>query len=223
MSCTNSVQRKLTPRHNGVSVSQVPQMNPDVSLSVSSLGSVPATTLPGCCLLCLNVIVCTCTKLSNTEISGKFVLLAGNVFQWPLQKDRKDGKSFETMNKFCIFSLSSSFLNSLCSVQASEPYPSITDLFFFSPFSMPVVLVMVFAICWAPFHIDRLFFSFVVEWTEPLANVFNLIHVVSGKAFFFHLHRGWKKKVIVSGLLEICSHLFCRWLETCMEKLLAVW
>ncbi|NXH11296.1 NMUR2 protein, partial [Bucco capensis] len=46
------------------------------------------------------------------------------------------------------------------------------------------VLVMVFAICWAPFHVDRLFFSFVVEWTEPLANVFNLIHVVSGVFFY---------------------------------------
>ncbi|NXA14767.1 NMUR2 protein, partial [Sapayoa aenigma] len=46
------------------------------------------------------------------------------------------------------------------------------------------VLVIVFAICWAPFHIDRLFFSFVVEWTEPLANTFNLIHVVSGVFFY---------------------------------------
>ncbi|KYO37586.1 neuromedin-U receptor 2 isoform B [Alligator mississippiensis] len=44
---------------------------------------------------------------------------------------------------------------------------------------MLFVLVMVFAVCWAPFHIDRLFFSFVVDWTEPLANVFNLIHVLS--------------------------------------------
>ncbi|NWX86573.1 NMUR2 protein, partial [Nothoprocta ornata] len=49
---------------------------------------------------------------------------------------------------------------------------------------MLFVLVMVFAICWAPFHIDRLFFSFVMEWTEPLANVFNLIHVVSGVFFY---------------------------------------
>lgn len=44
-----------------------------------------------------------------------------------------------------------------------------------------VVLVLVFAICWTPFHIDRLFFSFVEEWNESLAAVFNLIHVVSGK------------------------------------------
>ncbi|XP_042737723.1 neuromedin-U receptor 2 [Lagopus leucura] len=49
---------------------------------------------------------------------------------------------------------------------------------------MLFVLVMVFAVCWAPFHIDRLFFSFVVEWTEPLANIFNLIHVVSGVFFY---------------------------------------
>lgn len=47
--------------------------------------------------------------------------------------------------------------------------------------SFSVVLVLVFAICWTPFHIDRLFFSFVEEWTESLAVVFNLIHVVSGK------------------------------------------
>ncbi|XP_068129884.1 neuromedin-U receptor 2-like [Hyperolius riggenbachi] len=49
---------------------------------------------------------------------------------------------------------------------------------------MLFVLVIAFAICWAPFHIDRLFFSFVTDWTEPLANVFNLIHVVSGVFFY---------------------------------------
>ncbi|XP_040292702.1 neuromedin-U receptor 2 [Bufo bufo] len=49
---------------------------------------------------------------------------------------------------------------------------------------MLFVLVMAFAICWAPFHVDRLFFSFVVDWTEPLANVFNLIHVISGVFFY---------------------------------------
>ncbi|KAM4675779.1 neuromedin-U receptor 2 [Discoglossus pictus] len=49
---------------------------------------------------------------------------------------------------------------------------------------MLFVLVMVFGICWAPFHVDRLFFSFVVVWTEPLANVFNLIHLVSGVFFY---------------------------------------
>ncbi|XP_003464567.1 neuromedin-U receptor 2 isoform X2 [Cavia porcellus] len=49
---------------------------------------------------------------------------------------------------------------------------------------MLFVLVLVFGICWTPFHIDRLFFSFVEEWTEPLAAVFNLIHVISGVFFY---------------------------------------
>ncbi|XP_045743712.1 neuromedin-U receptor 2 [Mirounga angustirostris] len=49
---------------------------------------------------------------------------------------------------------------------------------------MLFVLVLVFALCWAPFHIDRLFFSFVEEWTESLAAAFNLIHVVSGVFFY---------------------------------------
>uniref|UniRef100_A0A8D0C9W0 Neuromedin U receptor 2 n=1 Tax=Salvator merianae TaxID=96440 RepID=A0A8D0C9W0_SALMN len=49
---------------------------------------------------------------------------------------------------------------------------------------MLFVLVIVFGICWAPFHTDRLFYSFVVKWTEPLANTFNLIHVISGVFFY---------------------------------------
>ncbi|XP_034363282.1 neuromedin-U receptor 2 [Arvicanthis niloticus] len=51
---------------------------------------------------------------------------------------------------------------------------------------MLFVLVLVFAICWTPFHVDRLFFSFVEvdKWTESLAAVFNLIHVVSGVFFY---------------------------------------
>ncbi|KAM5298304.1 neuromedin-U receptor 2-like [Ctenodactylus gundi] len=49
---------------------------------------------------------------------------------------------------------------------------------------MLFVLVLVFAICWTPFHIDRLFFSFVEKWTEPLAAIFNIIHVVSGVFFY---------------------------------------
>ncbi|XP_048189843.1 neuromedin-U receptor 2 [Perognathus longimembris pacificus] len=49
---------------------------------------------------------------------------------------------------------------------------------------MLFVLVLVFAVCWTPFHIDRLFFSFVEEWTESLAVAFNLTHVVSGVFFY---------------------------------------
>ncbi|XP_015680276.1 neuromedin-U receptor 2 [Protobothrops mucrosquamatus] len=50
---------------------------------------------------------------------------------------------------------------------------------------MLFVLVIIFGVRWAPFHTDRLFYSFVATWTEPLANIFNIIHVISG--IFFYL------------------------------------
>ncbi|XP_018110148.1 neuromedin-U receptor 2 [Xenopus laevis] len=90
---------------------------------------------------------------------------------------------------------------------------------------MLFVLVMVFGVCWAPFHVDRLFFSFVVDWTEHLANAFNLTHVVSGVFFYLssavnpliynllsrrfrsafqnvlpHLFKSWKPKIPVQAL-----------------------
>lgn len=59
-------------------MSQVLQMSPDVPLAVSPVGFVHTTTLPGCYLLCLNVILCACIKLPNTDLSGDFALLADN-------------------------------------------------------------------------------------------------------------------------------------------------
>ncbi|XP_010630087.2 neuromedin-U receptor 1 [Fukomys damarensis] len=47
-----------------------------------------------------------------------------------------------------------------------------------------VVLVVVFGICWAPFHADRLMWSFVSQWTEELVLAFQYVHIVSG-AFFY--------------------------------------
>nr|XP_020011839.1 neuromedin-U receptor 1 [Castor canadensis] len=49
---------------------------------------------------------------------------------------------------------------------------------------MLFVLVVVFGICWAPFHIDRLMWSFVSRWTEGLLLAFQYVHVVSGVFFY---------------------------------------
>uniref|UniRef100_A0A8D2D7A0 G-protein coupled receptors family 1 profile domain-containing protein n=1 Tax=Sciurus vulgaris TaxID=55149 RepID=A0A8D2D7A0_SCIVU len=79
-----------------------------------------------------------------------------------------------------------------------------------------IVLFLAFAICWAPIHVHRLFFSFVEEWTESLAAVFNLIHVVSG--VFFYLSSAIKP--IIYSLLssrfqesfqKVISPFFKRW------------
>ncbi|XP_036853730.2 neuromedin-U receptor 1 isoform X1 [Manis javanica] len=49
---------------------------------------------------------------------------------------------------------------------------------------MLFVLVIVFGICWAPFHIDRLMWSFVSQQTEGLLLAFQYVHVVSGVFFY---------------------------------------
>ncbi|XP_060049754.1 neuromedin-U receptor 1 isoform X1 [Erinaceus europaeus] len=49
---------------------------------------------------------------------------------------------------------------------------------------MLFVLVVVFAVCWAPFHVDRLMWSFVARWTDALQLAYQYVHVVSGVFFY---------------------------------------
>ncbi|KAG5836043.1 hypothetical protein ANANG_G00250420 [Anguilla anguilla] len=46
------------------------------------------------------------------------------------------------------------------------------------------VVVLVFAICWAPFHVDRLLWSFVTQWTDFMHGVFQYVHILSGILFY---------------------------------------
>ncbi|TSK16211.1 Neuromedin-U receptor 2 [Bagarius yarrelli] len=49
---------------------------------------------------------------------------------------------------------------------------------------MLAVVVLAFAICWAPFHIDRLLWSFITNWTEHMHNIFEYVHILSGVLFY---------------------------------------
>ncbi|CAL9696064.1 unnamed protein product [Knipowitschia caucasica] len=49
---------------------------------------------------------------------------------------------------------------------------------------MLFVLVVVFGICWAPFHIDRLMWSFISDWTENHLEIFQYVHIISGVFFY---------------------------------------
>ncbi|XP_056591074.1 neuromedin-U receptor 2 [Triplophysa dalaica] len=49
---------------------------------------------------------------------------------------------------------------------------------------MHFVVVLVFAICWAPFHIDRLLWSFITSWTDHMHNIFEYVHIISGVLFY---------------------------------------
>lgn len=57
-------------------------------------------------------------------------------------------------------------------------------MFAFSIPVCPVVLVVVFTICWAPFHVDRLMWSFITDWTEGRMEIFQYVHVISGVFFY---------------------------------------
>uniref|UniRef100_A0A3B3ZLV9 G-protein coupled receptors family 1 profile domain-containing protein n=1 Tax=Periophthalmus magnuspinnatus TaxID=409849 RepID=A0A3B3ZLV9_9GOBI len=47
-----------------------------------------------------------------------------------------------------------------------------------------LVLVVVFGICWAPFHTDRLMWSFINNWTDSHLEIFQYVHVISGVFFY---------------------------------------
>ncbi|XP_041965589.1 neuromedin-U receptor 1 [Alosa sapidissima] len=51
---------------------------------------------------------------------------------------------------------------------------------------MLCVLVVVFAICWAPFHIDRVVWSYIESdsWTKERYMIFEWVHVLSGVFFY---------------------------------------
>uniref|UniRef100_A0A8C8RZ73 Neuromedin U receptor 1 n=1 Tax=Pelusios castaneus TaxID=367368 RepID=A0A8C8RZ73_9SAUR len=49
---------------------------------------------------------------------------------------------------------------------------------------MLFVLVVVFGICWAPFHTDRLVWSFVSNWTGRMLHMFQYVHIISGVFFY---------------------------------------
>lgn len=46
------------------------------------------------------------------------------------------------------------------------------------------MLVVVFGVCWAPFHVDRLMWSFVSNWTEGVYLAFQYVHIISGVFFY---------------------------------------
>ncbi|XP_010188507.1 PREDICTED: neuromedin-U receptor 1 [Mesitornis unicolor] len=49
---------------------------------------------------------------------------------------------------------------------------------------MLFVLVVVFGICWAPFHTDRLVWSFISTWTGHMLHMFQYVHIISGVFFY---------------------------------------
>ncbi|XP_004069382.2 neuromedin-U receptor 2-like [Oryzias latipes] len=46
------------------------------------------------------------------------------------------------------------------------------------------IVVAVFGLCWAPFHIERVLWSSVSQWTDLMHNVYQYVHILSGILFY---------------------------------------
>ncbi|KAG8003084.1 Neuromedin-U receptor 1 [Nibea albiflora] len=64
------------------------------------------------------------------------------------------------------------------------PMLTISALYLLIGLQLKLVLVVVFAICWAPFHTDRLMWSFISDWTDNHLEIFQYVHIISGVFFY---------------------------------------
>ena len=48
----------------------------------------------------------------------------------------------------------------------------------------PAIVVAVFGVCWAPFHIERLLWSSISQWTDLMHNIYQYVHILSGVLFY---------------------------------------
>ncbi|KAJ3602531.1 hypothetical protein NHX12_030284 [Muraenolepis orangiensis] len=49
---------------------------------------------------------------------------------------------------------------------------------------MLAIVVVVFGVCWAPFHIERLLWSSISQWTDTMHAVYQCVHILSGVLFY---------------------------------------
>ncbi|XP_054640669.1 neuromedin-U receptor 2 [Dunckerocampus dactyliophorus] len=46
------------------------------------------------------------------------------------------------------------------------------------------IVVAVFGVCWAPFHVERLLWSSIHQWTDLMHNIYQYVHILSGVLFY---------------------------------------
>ncbi|KAF7656399.1 hypothetical protein LDENG_00041750, partial [Lucifuga dentata] len=53
-----------------------------------------------------------------------------------------------------------------------------------SIFTSSAIVVAVFGVCWAPFHVERLLWSSISQWTNLMHSIYECVHIVSGILFY---------------------------------------
>ncbi|XP_023270526.1 neuromedin-U receptor 1-like [Seriola lalandi dorsalis] len=75
---------------------------------------------------------------------------------------------------------------------------------------MLCVLVIVFGLCWAPFHVDRLMWSYIDTSSDQHLQIFEHVHIVSG--VFFYLSSAINPvlyNLMSTRFREMFSHMTC--------------
>lgn len=76
---------------------------------------------------------------------------------------------------------------------------------------MLCVLVVVFGLCWAPFHVDRLMWSYIDPSLEQHQQVFEHVHIVSGVCFYLSSAiNPILYNLMSTRFREMFSHITCR-------------
>ncbi|CAL8253046.1 unnamed protein product [Merluccius merluccius] len=102
---------------------------------------------------------------------------------------------------------SSSGQESFCNVRRQQQkarHRQVTKMLF--------VLVVVFGICWAPFHTDRLMWSFISDWTINHLETFQYVHLLSG--VFFYLSSAVNPilyNLMSTRFREMFKEVMCHW------------
>lgn len=45
-------------------------------------------------------------------------------------------------------------------------------------------MVAAFGVCWAPFHVERVLWSSITQWTDLMHDVYQYVHLLSGVFFY---------------------------------------
>ncbi|CAL8393291.1 unnamed protein product [Boreogadus saida] len=102
---------------------------------------------------------------------------------------------------------SSSGQESFCDVRRKQQkarHRQVTKMLF--------VLVVVFGICWAPFHADRLMWSFISDWSEGQLETFQYVHLISGVLFYLSSAvNPILYNLMSTRFREMFREVMCRW------------
>ncbi|XP_023255616.1 neuromedin-U receptor 1-like [Seriola lalandi dorsalis] len=152
---------------HGISIAHCPFTCPEGSINVAIPNSATCTVVKPRWMYNLTIQVTTLLFfiLPMLTISALYMLIGLQLKREKLHQ-ALEAKSGIGQDSFC----------SVRTQQQKARRRQVTKMLF--------VLVVVFGICWAPFHTDRLMWSFISDWSVYHLEIFEYVHNISGVFFY---------------------------------------